>query len=113
MQVVKVRSCHELSIEQWTFEPVMPECGSQRRELGIEEEVQRMAGDDKVDGHHAEVQNVLDRMHGKTGPGPRVRVHMVDPVKCEHQGPPVQESMREVEMSLAPQRGEKENSSEP
>ena len=64
-------------------------------------------------GYHAEIQHVLDRVHGHPGPGPRVRVEVVDPMESPHQGPPVQQAMDQEEVHLPPQRNEEEQGHEP
>ena len=49
----------------------------QRRVLGVEEEVQGVAGHDEVDEHDRKVEQVLHGVHGQPRPRPGVLVQMV------------------------------------
>lgn len=81
--------------------------------LGVEEEVYRVGGDDKVDQHTAEVEQVLYRVHRQTGPGPRVGVQVMDAVHVLEQRPPMEQAVGKVEVHLADKENEEEEADIP
>ena len=56
------------------LEPEMPLRRGKRVVLGVHQHVDGMRGHDPVNQHTAEDNQVLERMHGQTGPGPDVDV---------------------------------------
>ena len=77
MQIVEVRTGLQFPIEQGTFESMMPIRRSQGCQLRIEEEMDRMRRNNKVNRHNTEVEEMLDRMHGQPRPCAWMGIHMM------------------------------------
>ena len=103
VKVVEVGPGYKLSVEKGAFEPVVARGRGQGGQLDIEKEMQGMGGKDKMDCGHAEVEEVLDGVHGEAGPGSRVGVHMMDGVDGPEKGAPVDQPVNQIEVQLSPE----------
>ncbi len=88
----------EVSLEDQLLEPEMPLRRGKRVVLGVHQHVDGMRGHDPVNQNTAEDNQVLNRMHGQTGPGPDVDVFVMEVVYPFEEGGPVQETMEPVEV---------------
>jgi len=68
----------QLPIEAWTLEADMAHGWTKSNMLGVEKEVPRMAGHNKVDGQYAQVEYVFHWVHGHPRPQTRIGVFVVN-----------------------------------
>ncbi|EEF25311.1 conserved hypothetical protein, partial [Ricinus communis] len=64
----------------------------------VEDRMDRIGRHDPVDQHTGEIEKVLDRVHGKTGPRAGIDVVMMQLVDRMIQRRPVDEAMHQIEM---------------
>lgn len=103
---MKIGTCGQPPIENRPFKPVVAAGWRQRRMLGVEQEMDGMRGDHPVDQNHAEIQEVLDRMHRHAGPWARVHILVMEVVDALVERRPVDEAMNPVEVEFAPEGNE-------
>ena len=70
----------EVPLENQLLEPGMPLSRRERIVLGIHQHMDGMRGQDPVNQHTAENNQVLNGMHGHTGPGPDIDVFVMEVV---------------------------------
>ena len=84
--------------ERHGFKSGMSRCRSQGIPLHVEEYVHRMRSQHHVDQDAAEIDDVLDRVHGKSGPGANVVVSVMQRMGDFVKRLPVQETMNKVKV---------------
>ena len=77
LEVVVVQVMEVRAAVQHAVKPAVAAGRRQRRVLRVEEKVQRVARNHEVYEHHREVEKVLHRVHGQTGPRARVLVEVM------------------------------------
>ncbi len=101
MQMMKITAGTanpEVSLEDQLLKAEMPMMRVDGVVMHVHQHVDGMRGHDPVNQHTAEENNVLNRMRGKSGPGPGVDVFVMDVVYPFEEGGPVQETMDPVEV---------------
>jgi len=88
----------EVPLENQLLEPHMPLSRRECVVLGVHQHVDGMRGHDPVNQHTAEDNQVLNRMHGNSGPGPDIDVFVMEVVHPLEERRPVQETMDPVEV---------------
>lgn len=103
VKVVKVGTGGERVFCKRFFEAVMALRRTKHTcEFTIEEEVNGMGGNNEMDQDDAEIEEVLDRVHGQAGPGAGVRISVVQIMDGFEKGAPVDEAVDTVEMQVTP-----------
>ena len=101
MQIVKIAASGKIYsfADIHLFKPTVPGRRVERREMDLIECVHRMQCDEPLHGNGREIKNVLQRMHGKSGPGPYLNVVMVQRMYVFVKKFRVQKPMRAIKMN--------------
>lgn len=105
VKVVKVGAGGERLFGKGFLEAVM--AGGRAKRAGVfavEEEMDGMGGDNEMDQGAAEIEKVLNGVHGQAGPGAGVGIFVVQVMGGFVKGTPVDEAVDPVEMKVAPVR---------
>ena len=81
--------------------------------LHVKENVNRMRGQHGVNQHTAEIQKVLNGVHGKSRPGPGALVSVVHCMYPLIYGLPVQETVHKIKMERIPEWNSEQHQGEP
>ena len=95
------------------LEPRMRRGRTQCVPLHVEQDVDGMRHDQGMNQDAAQVDHVLDGVHGQAGPGSEVVVAVVHRVGHAVERLPVQQAMNEVEVQGGPERDRDESEHEP
>ena len=114
VQVMKIVARHRLTFIAQTFKTQMPGGRGNRRMLKMENEMQRVGRNEKVDQRPTEIEEMLNWMHRQPGPGSGIGVQMVDTVNIFKQRPPMNQAVNKVEMGFTyhqdqKKKGDKQN----
>lgn len=82
--------------------------GKHACEFAIEEKVNRMRGNNEMDQDDAEIEDVLDGVHGQAGPGAGVGISVVQVMDGFEKRTPMDEAVDKIEMQLTPKGNQAE-----
>ena len=82
-----------LPLKNQPLEAYMPQCWREGVVLGVHQHVNGMRGHDPVNKDTAEDNQVLNRMHGNSGPRPDIDVFVMEVMHPLKERRPVQETM--------------------
>ncbi len=84
--------------ERQALETRVRRCGAEGVPLAVKQDVDGVRHQDDVDQDAAEIDDMLNRMHGEPGPGPDVVVTVMNSVGDFVQRHPMQEAVDEVKV---------------
>jgi len=98
MEITAGTTNPEVPLENQLLEPGMPVSRRERIVLGVHQHMDGMRGHNPVNQHTAEDNQVLNWMHGQTGPRPDIDVFVMEVVHPLEERRPVHETMEPVEV---------------
>ena len=103
MEVI-VRLDLDAVFQDYPLESSMALGGRDAGVLQMEQGVDRVRRNDPVDEHAREIEQVLDRMHGKPGQRPDIDIVVVEIMDPAIQRGPMDQPMDQIEMHIADHR---------
>ncbi len=104
MQLVEIRSSWNtsVSLDGKRLEPNVPLCWGERGVMCVHQHVDWVRGHNPVNQDATEVEDVLNRVHGQSGPWSDVDIFVMEVVPSFVEQPPMQETMGPVEVEQSP-----------